>query len=369
MTMTPVYLLTTSGNPDIKISEDELRSPKEQCQKQSLLGEIEAELHQSIAYRDALASLQDLLGFSSEQLNSLLKAVGREAISLAFQRFIQHEETVANIKQQVDITVSPSLEQEKSSSVASDKLHLNPTSVNISQENLPLESQVLANIPQDSINELKNRTSATLIKWLKPKKQPSTTTEIPKQIVVAEQRLETMRKIGAKLRQARESQRISLRQLNIYTHLSIYQMEAIENGKLDLLPEDIFVRGFIRVMANALKLDGTALAASLPVPEKVKSVLPARYQSQNTSKGLDLTIKPMHLYVSYTALVAGAMGGLTLVSQQVHSDKTLNSDVVTLPSSTISQSPDKTNVTAKPGIKSSSAGISVGRDIAPPESL
>lgn len=52
-------------------------------------------------------------------------------------------------------------------------------------------------------------------------------------------------------------------------------MEAIENGNWELLPEDVFVRGFIRLMGNALGFNGTALAASLPAPEPTKSVLPS----------------------------------------------------------------------------------------------
>jgi cytoskeleton protein RodZ len=360
MTMTPVYSLTVPGNSTIKISQDELRL---------LLGEIEVELHRSKVYRRALASLQKLSAASSEQAHILFKAVGREAISLAFQRFAQHHQTVADINQQVDAAVSPSVEQENSSSLASVKLHLNKTIANTSEDNLPSESKVLANTSDYSVSNPENSAlAATLMKWLKPNKKPSTTE--PTKHIVAEQRLEIMRQIGQQLRQARECQRLSLKQLSIYTHVSIYQMEAIENGNLDLLPEDIFVRGFIRVMGNALGINGTALAASLPIPDTAKSVLPSWYRSKNTFRGFEMEVRPMHLYVGYTALVAGAVGGLSLISQQGYADRTLNPDVVIPSSSSISQLPQKTEVTTKPGIKSSSnMGVSVGSDIAPPETL
>jgi hypothetical protein len=80
MATTPVYLLKILGNPTIEISQDELRT---------LLGEIEAELHQSKAYRRAVAMLQNLLGSSSDQANVLFKSIGREAIGLAFRQFVQ----------------------------------------------------------------------------------------------------------------------------------------------------------------------------------------------------------------------------------------------------------------------------------------
>ena len=82
MTNTPVYLLTIAGNSSIEISQDELRS---------LLGQIETKLHRSKVYRNALATLQNLLGPSSEQAKVLFKAISREAIALSFQQFATQE--------------------------------------------------------------------------------------------------------------------------------------------------------------------------------------------------------------------------------------------------------------------------------------
>ncbi|MFN6568756.1 helix-turn-helix domain-containing protein [Dendronalium sp. ChiSLP03b] len=360
MTITSTYLLKIAENHTIEISQDELRS---------LLGEIEAELHRSTVYRRAVARLQKLLGSSSEQAKILFKAVGREAIGLAFQQFAQHQQ-VADIHQHSDVATN--VEQENtsdlSSCIASVKLHSLKNSANTSNESVALPPQVATNTTTHPAKNSENSTPvATVMKWLKPNKKPSKT-EIAKQIA-AEQRLEQLRQIAQQLKQARESQNLSLSQLNIYTHIPIHQMEAVENCSAELLAEDVIVRGFIRLMGNALGLNGTILAASLPAPDTVKSVLPSWSESKNISGKLAVDIRPMHLYVGYTALVAGAVGGLSLLSQQANADRALNPDSVIPPSSSLSQSSQKSEPTAKPGLKSSHIGVSVGTDIAPPEVL
>lgn len=354
MTMTPVYLLNIPGNSTIQISQDELRS---------LLGEIEAELHRSKVYRQALAMMQKLLGSSEEKARILFKAVGREAIGLAFQKFALQPQ-IADINPQLDTAVAPRVEQEQSSDLSQ---YLTSIESRPTLENLPLESNLVANTavypasnPED---QALNRTKMGRCHWNKK----SSRTEQAK-LIAAKQHLESLHQIGKQLKQARESQNLSLRQLYVYTHVSLEYMEAVENGNLDLLPEDALIRGFIRVMGNALGLNGTILAASLPAPNLVKSVFPSWNQSKKT-RSLGMEIHPIHLYLGYTALVAGAVGGLSLISQQANTQGALNSDVVFPATSTPRQSPQKPEATIKPGIKSSSSGFSVGADIAPPETL
>ncbi|MCM0589683.1 MAG: helix-turn-helix domain-containing protein [Gloeotrichia echinulata DVL01] len=362
MTMTPVYLLKTPGNTTIEISQDELRS---------LLGKIEADLHRSKVYCRAMATLQNLLGSSAEQVKSLLKSVSREAIGLAFQEFIQQHQLSADISQQTDnTTVSPTVEQDNSQDLAqcltNVKLHPKSALTNTSEGNLDSESKRVTNRAVNSATISKYRVSETTgLKWLNQNQKSAKIQQAKQQ--EAEQRLQSLCQIGQQLRQARESQSLSLKQLQVYTHMPIYQMEALENGKLELLPEDVFVRGFIRLMGNALGLDGIALAASLPAVDTAKSVLPSWYRSKNTV-GLGWGIQPIHLYLGYTALVAGAVGGLSLMSQQANSE-VLHPDVEITPPASVSQSAQKPETIAKPGLKSTSYGVIVGPDISPPEAL
>ncbi|NEU76345.1 hypothetical protein PI95_028450 [Hassallia byssoidea VB512170] len=369
MTTTPVYLLTIPGNSSIQISQDDLRS---------LLGQIETKLHRSKVYRNALATLQNLLGPSSEEAKVLFKAISREAIALSFQQFTTQEPKVTD--NQEKLTAAPSTESENndlSQCLSTVKLNTNNHKTNTHEENLRSQSVPFAErLRQEKVSPDKVADNSVKAKedkknakkpthWLKRTKKPSKA-EIAKQLA-AEQRIETLQKIGQQLRQARESQGLSLEQLKVYTHIPIYHMEAIENGNVELLPEDVYLRGFIRVMGNALGLDGTSLIADLPAPEIAKAIVPISSKLKNSSPGLGLNVRPVHLYVGYTALVAGAVGGLSIMSQQGNADRAVIPDDAT-PSSA-SQSSQRMEPTTTPGLRSSSSGVSVGSDIAPPEAL
>ncbi|MFB2770187.1 helix-turn-helix domain-containing protein [Pelatocladus sp. BLCC-F211] len=367
MVTTPVCFSQILENPTIEISQDELRS---------LLGKIEAELHNSLVYRRALATIQKLLGDSADQGKMLIKAVAREAIGLAFEQLVQKyqqvekplEKLIDNQPQAETTVLTPQIQQNNynnlSECLTNVKFHPIENQENTKTENLAPQQQLVANIANDeNITPVK-----TPLVWLKNKTVSQT--EVTKQ-TTEQQRTESLRQIGEQLRQARESRGLSLDQLCVYTYISVHQMEAIENGNWELLPEDVFVRGFIRTMANVLGLNGTTLVASLPAPETTKSVLPSWGESKKTSKQLGLEIRPMHLYVGYTALVAGAISGLSYISQQGETSRLVNQNPVTPAptSSSVSGSLKHNESKIIPGIKSSNAGVTVGPDISPPEAL
>jgi cytoskeleton protein RodZ len=365
--MTPVYsLLTPGAELPIEISQDELRS---------LLGEIETKLHQSKVYRHALATLQKSLGTSSPQANGLLKAIGREAISVAFQQFIHtHQKLVESNQQEDKQSEKPSIEQASSTDLSqcltNVKLNNNISKTNTNTVDLSSKPNIMINTADHEMkhqnNSPTNETSPKLLK--KFHKKPSKAELAQK---LATQRIETLREIGQQLRQAREFQGLSLSQLNAYTHIQIHYMEAVENGNWELLPDEVFVRGYIRVMGNALGLNGTNLAASLPAPELAKSVLPSRYKpkkSSNLGIGMALGLSPVHLYVGYTTLMAGALGGLSMLYQQAHADRLIQQEAATS-SSSFTQSLQNKKPITKPGLQSNRAGINVGNDISPPEAL
>ncbi|KAB8332500.1 hypothetical protein SD80_018040 [Scytonema tolypothrichoides VB-61278] len=366
---TTSYLLKILDNPTIEISQDELRT---------LLGEIEAELHQSKVYRRAVVILQKLLGSSTEQANVLFKAVGREAIGLAFRQFVQQYQKVKE-KPQEDTTIETStIEKTNSTDELCNDSSQNLLSV-VDQKTiiktddkapLPSESQVESHKANDSAKAKQNRPKTkTKIGWRgfgKKRKQA----ELALQMAV-EQRVETRRQISQQLRQARESQGLSLSQLHAYTHVPLHHMEALEKGDWELLPEDVYVRGFVRVMANALGLNGTDLAASLPAPEPVKAILPAKYEHKSNF-GLGIALHPVHFYLGYAALVAGSVGGLSIMaSQQASADKMIDKidkDAATSPSPSFTKSSQETKPISKPGL-SNRVSVTVGPDIAPPEAL
>ncbi len=359
MVMTSMYSLSVPGQSTIEISQDELRS---------LLSEIETELHNSKVYRRAIATVQKLLGPSSDQAKLLFKAIGREAIGVAFRQLSLHSQTVTNTTPELE-EVEEEIEIEITSEPPSSNFDLskclttvpasNATDIVKQEASFSKETVITSTATANPQNSSKKSNPLNWLKSGKPKQA-----EIAKQARV-EQRLEKFREIGQQLKKGREARGLCMNDLQMYTHIPVRQMEAVERGDMESLPAEVYVRGFIRVMGNALGFNGTAIAASLPSSETQESLVPSLFQSNKTPK-LGLDISPIHLYVGYTALVAGAVGGLSLVSE-TKAEKPVDNQVT--PASQVSESSKHKEISAKPGIKSSNAGITIGSDIAPPEAL
>lgn len=69
------------------------------------------------------------------------------------------------------------------------------------------------------------------------------------------------RAFGEKLKQLRESRRISVESLASSTRIQERYIHALESGTFDKLPGEVFVRGFVRNFAKALDADPEALVA------------------------------------------------------------------------------------------------------------
>lgn len=68
--------------------------------------------------------------------------------------------------------------------------------------------------------------------------------------------------IGATLQQARQEQGIPLEEVYAKTFVQLRLLKALEVANVDLLPEPIFVQGFIKRYANLLGLDGASLSVA-----------------------------------------------------------------------------------------------------------
>lgn len=77
----------------------------------------------------------------------------------------------------------------------------------------------------------------------------------------------TIEQIGQQLRQARETQKLSIEQASNHTHIRARYLQALEEGELGVLPSAVQVRGFLRSYAEFLGLDSKALLAELLRPE------------------------------------------------------------------------------------------------------
>ncbi len=79
--------------------------------------------------------------------------------------------------------------------------------------------------------------------------------------------VEQLKTIGEYLYQERQERGVSLEEIAVKTYIPLRLLQALEGGQVERLPEPVFVQGFIRRHADAIGLDGTALAKTfIPQP-------------------------------------------------------------------------------------------------------
>ena len=120
-----------------------------------------------------------------------------------------------------------------------------------------------------------------------------------------QQQQQQLQEIGAQLRALREQSQLSIEQITARTMIQPRQLEAIEMGRLNQLPEPVYIRGLIKRYADALGTDGEVLAAAFPTTLRVQS-------RPSTVVGLPTgQLRPIHLYAAYIVLIAAAVSGLS----------------------------------------------------------
>jgi cytoskeleton protein RodZ len=103
------------------------------------------------------------------------------------------------------------------------------------------------------------------------------------------EQLDQLKRIGAFLAEVREETGRSLDDIATKTYIPLRLLKAIETGQEQILPEPVFVQGFIRRYGDALGLDGNDLAKQFPVntanplpdPKPADLPAPAAYVPNN----------------------------------------------------------------------------------------
>lgn len=368
MTVAPQQLYTLrSSYTELTYSKDDLRR---------LVAHVEQSFTQSDIYGRALQRLQDRLGSTANGLQLLVNALGREAIRLTLREFISavtHPQTVP-ISTPTSISdlassstaIQPQPEQldivdstdALVSQAATTKAAITPSTVPSTPPGLSLGTTNLGTtiaIPEYPVLSDENTShSPEDLGYTKPTEpthrlanpQPQIVERITDQPTVIPKhftspnhqaaarrslrsqpstaREEILDSIGQTLRDARTRKQLSIEQLHQRTCVPGHHIRALEDGMWQNLPEDIYLKGFIRLLGNALGLDGHALSHSLAtnsLESSGPSVVPfSRSTTKASSPKPSAQLNQSHLYLGYAALMAGATGGLAwMVSQPASS--------------------------------------------------
>ncbi len=352
--------LSFAGNTTVEFSQEGW---------QILLGQIETELYRSESYNYAVVSFHNLLPEAVQEAQLLLQSVARQAIKLALTRFTDPTQTSITPpaipdRHQVGEESPPRptyplahhpSELDHSHSFVWGNHHIQTTSLPHRVTDAPTEPVVPADHP--------NTWSAILNNLVQEHKKPVdlVTQEKEKE----KEREQCLRHLGEEIRINRQARSLSIYELTRQTLVPANMIDALETGRTDLLPEDIYVRGFIRHLGDALELNGAKMAASVPATDSLKNIIPSWYKPVPPK---NFQIKPVHLYVGYAALVAGALSSITWLSQQPKSEPIFKPEP-SLPYSPSSHLFKSAAPISTPGLKFSSIGLVAGNDLVPPEMI
>jgi cytoskeletal protein RodZ len=147
-----------------------------------------------------------------------------------------------------------------------------------------------------------------------------------------QQQAQRLAEIGDYLRQVREANFMTIEQMATKTLIQARLLNAIETGNLRLLPEPVYIRGFIKRYAQLLGLDGAEIADAFPVDTGIQAVQPSWKDSPAAQ------LRPLHLWVAYVLLIIAAVSGLSYLISRSASWVTAQPDVKPSPLAAVSPS-------------------------------
>ena len=134
-----------------------------------------------------------------------------------------------------------------------------------------------------------------------------------------------LRLVGQALKDGREQRELNQQQLANRLHIGVEQLVALETGRIDGLPEPVFVKAMVRRIASYLQIDPDPLVAQLQQPQgsdgphsrdAAAEDTQASPQTQTTTTTQNTL--PLLLWLLPILLLgaAGAFWGLNRTSQQ-----------------------------------------------------
>ena len=122
-----------------------------------------------------------------------------------------------------------------------------------------------------------------------------------------QEQIEKLEELGSRLRQCRTAQSLPIEEVAARTRIQARLLNAIEEGRLDQLPEPVYIRGFIKQFAEAVGLNGVEFASTFPMGSSLP-LLRSTWKHLPTAQ-----LRPIHLYGVYILLVIGAVNGLSFL--------------------------------------------------------
>ena len=130
---------------------------------------------------------------------------------------------------------------------------------------------------------------------------------------------------GEMIRSARQSREMSLAELSMTTNIMLDKLHALEEGRLEDLPEPVYVRAFIRAVAKALEVDPAPIierfTAEAGVAGDIVHQIPDRNPSEEAPLGDPQTMNKLKMLVFVVLAAAAGAAVWYVYSGEVESKK------------------------------------------------
>lgn len=290
---------------------------------QQLVAQVESSLCREDRSRQALDQLQQLAVEQGASTQFLLKSVIRETIRLTM-------ECLSEAKTRLSLT-SLSRVKEQTLPIAP------PTTppIEIAKE-LPVLTAQEKQAHEDAAmvealnHALKSADAPSLLDRLwspgqpkasQPKAaQPKLSPEILHQQAI-ETRTRDLHALCHHVHTLRLSLGLELKQIHAETFIGLHHLQALDQGKIDRLPEDVYLRGFLRRLEKCLHRPEGDLTSRLPnAIETRRTISQPSAVNSKTQASLNLPFQPNYAYLTYAAFMAS---GIFLISHQGSPKSTL----------------------------------------------
>ncbi len=295
-----------------------------------IVAQVESALCREDRSRQALDQLQQLAAEQGASTQFLLKSVIRETIRLTLECFgdapellKRGEAPVAAPAEVVPVKPIPLTPEQKE---AQDDAAV-----------FTAMSRVLQ--PAKPDKSLRDGLRPTIGHRLRPTAPKLSPAEIAQQAI--QTREASLNALCSAFRQHRSHLGLSLKQIHSTTFIPLHHLQSLEENKLDRLPEDVYLRGFLRRLEKCFDLADGQLSHHLPAVKVERSALtsPTVAPTRSVSTGF-ASSNPNYAYIAYAALMAG---GVCWIAQQGSPKSNLPQLKIDTPVSGPQNNPQKTS--------------------------
>ena len=281
---------------------------------QQLVAQVESSLCREDRSRQALDQLQQLAAEQGANTQFLLKSVIRETIRLTMECLSEAKTrlsltSLGRVKERT-LPIAPPIARAKG------LLTLTTQEKQTHEDAAMVEALNHALKSADAPSLLDRLRSPAQAKSVQPKLSP----EVLHQQAI-ETRTRDLHALCHHVHTLRLSLGLELKQIHAETFIGLHHLQALDQGKIDRLPEDVYLRGFLRRLEKCLHRPEGDLTSRLPNAVGTQRTIaqPSAINSKLQSP-LNLPFQPNYAYLTYAAFMAS---GIFFISHQGSPKSTL----------------------------------------------